>query len=253
MWDEPSVRWSDFDLVVVRSTWDYAERRDAFLAWCRRLPRVLNAVPVITWSTDKTYLRSLAAAGIPTVPTTWIETGSRAGALDLPNGQLVVKPTVSSGAQNTRRYGPSDHTAARIQIQRLVSEDRAVMVQPYVGSVDAAGETGLIYVDGVFSHAIRKGPLLRASGVATDGIWALEDIMPRAPDRDERAVADATLDALPWPREELLYARVDLVRGGDGAPLLLELELAEPSLFLGLGSGAAARLAEAIARRLRQG
>jgi O-ureido-D-serine cyclo-ligase len=124
------------------------------------------------------------------------------------------------------------------------------MVQPYVASVDAQGETGLIYIDGAFSHAIRKGALLRAAGVATDELWAREDITPRSPDDDEHAVADAVLDALPWGRETLLYARVDLVRGEDGRPCLLELELAEPSLFLGLGSGAALRLAESIARRI---
>ena len=115
------------------------------------------------------------------------------------------------------------------------------------------GETGLIYIDGSFSHAIRKGPLLRAPGVATDQLWALEDITPRAPNGAERAIADAALDALPWPRRELLYARVDVVRDARGTPMLLELELAEPSLFLGLGSGAADRLAEAIARRLGHG
>jgi hypothetical protein len=130
---------------------------------------------------------------------------------------------------------------------------RAVMVQPYVTSVDADGETGMIYIDGAFSHAVRKGPLLQAPGVATDQLWALEDITPRSAAADERAVAEATLDALPWPREALLYARVDLVRGIDGAPLLLELELTEPSLFLGLEHGAAARLAEAIAVRVGQG
>ena len=104
VWDDPSVRWSDFDLVVVRSTWDYAARRDAFLAWCAAVPRVLNSVAVLTWNTDKSYLRSLAAEGIPIVPTTWITTDSHAGASDLPDGSLVVKPSVSSGAQNKSVY-----------------------------------------------------------------------------------------------------------------------------------------------------
>jgi glutathione synthase/RimK-type ligase-like ATP-grasp enzyme len=250
VWDDPAVRWDDFRVVVIRSTWDYSERRDAFLAWAASVPRVLNAVPVITWNTDKTYLRALAASGIPTVPTTWITAGAVDDAFSLPEGNLVVKPAVSSGAQNTSRYGPDDHKAARNHVQRLVAEGREVMVQPYVPSVDAQGETGMIYIDGAFSHAIRKGALLRAPGVATDELWAREDITPRTPDANEHAVADAVLDALPWSRETLLYARVDLVRGDDGAPWLLELELAEPSLFLGLGSGAALRLAKAIALRL---
>jgi glutathione synthase/RimK-type ligase-like ATP-grasp enzyme len=236
--------------VVIRSTWDYAERRDAFLAWCARVPQVLNSIPVVAWNTDKTYLRALAEAGVPTVPTTWVGPDALDGALLLPAGQLVVKPSISSGSQNTSRYGPNERKAARAHVQRLLTGGRDVMVQPYVGSVDTEGETGLIYVDGSFSHAIRKGPLLRASGVVTDQLWALEDISPRVPDAEELAVAEATLDALPWPRAALLYARVDLVRGESGAPLLLELELAEPSLFLGLGSGAETRLAVAIAARL---
>jgi glutathione synthase/RimK-type ligase-like ATP-grasp enzyme len=250
VWDDPSVRWDEFRLVVIRSTWDYAERRDAFLTWCSRVPQVLNAVPVLTWNTDKTYLRELAGAGVPTVPTTWVGIGSSAGSVLLPEGDLVVKPSVSSGSQNTSRYGSDDQAAARAHVQRLLSDGRAVMVQPYIPSVDAQGETGLIYIDGTFSHAIRKGALLRTPGTATDQLWALEDISQRAPEAEELAVAEATLDALPWPRAALLYARVDLVRDRGGAPLLLELELAEPSLFLGLGSGAAARLAAAIASRL---
>jgi glutathione synthase/RimK-type ligase-like ATP-grasp enzyme len=252
VWDDPSVRWDDFRLVVIRSTWDYAERRDAFLEWCAGVPTVLNSLAVITWNTDKTYLRVLAEAGVPTVATTWIGPESLSRDVVLPGGDLVVKPAISSGAQNTSRYRPADHAAARRHVERLLSEGRDVMVQPYVTSVDSDGETGLIYVDGRFSHAVRKGPLLRTPGVATNRLWALEDITPRAPETAERAVAEATLDALPWPREALLYARVDLVRGGDGAPVLLELELAEPSLFLGLGVGAASRLAAAIAARLRQ-
>ncbi len=253
VWDDPSVQWAGITLVVVRSTWDYAERRDAFLAWCADVPRVLNSVPVITWNTDKAYLRTLAAAGIPIVPTLWIATDIGAGPFVLPDGDLVVKPSISSGAQHTSRYGGADRDAARKHVERLLTEGRDVMVQPYVSSVDTDGETGLIYIDGAFSHAIRKGPLLRTPGIATDQLWAIEEITPRTPDADERTLAEAVLDALPWPRDELLYARVDVVRGGDGAPLLLELELAEPSLFLGLGSGAAARLAEAIARRIGQG
>jgi glutathione synthase/RimK-type ligase-like ATP-grasp enzyme len=250
VWDDPAVRWDAFRVVVIRSTWDYSERRDAFLTWAASLPRVLNEAPVVAWNTDKTYLRSLAASGVPTVPTTWIEPGGRDRDIRLPEGNFVVKPAISSGAQNTSRYGPDDRDAARTHVERLVADGREVMVQPYVPSVDADGETGLVYIDGAFSHAIRKGALLRAPGVATDDLWAREDITPRAPGADEHAVAEAVLDALPWSRETLLYARVDLVRGDDGAPWLLELELAEPSLFLGLGSGAALRLAESIARRI---
>jgi hypothetical protein len=114
------------------------------------------------------------------------------------------------------------------------------------------GETGVIYIDGTLSHSIRKGPLLRPHGHVTTGLWEPEHVTARDPDPDEVALAERALDAMPWSREELLYARVDVVRAPGGAPMLLELEVTEPSLFLALGDGAAAKLASAIARRLRE-
>jgi glutathione synthase/RimK-type ligase-like ATP-grasp enzyme len=248
VWDDPSVDWDGFRVVVVRSTWDYSDRRDAFLEWCARPRRLLNSKAVIEWNTDKHYMRELADAGIPIVPTTWISPGAESVAI--PDAEVVVKPTVSAGARNTSRYRRGDEELARAHVQRLLAEGRTVLVQPYVASVDDSGETGLIYIDGMLSHAIRKGAVLHAHGVATDRLWAPEEISVRAPDRAERALAEATLDALPWPRDSLLYARVDLVRGDDDRPMLLELELAEPSLFLGFSDGAADRLAAGIARRL---
>jgi glutathione synthase/RimK-type ligase-like ATP-grasp enzyme len=249
IWDDPTVDWHDFRLVVVRSTWDYSDRRHAFLRWCARPRRLLNSIAVIEWNTDKRYLRELADAGIPIVPTTWISPDGREP-IDIPGGHVVVKPSVSAGARNTSRYRHGDEDRVRNHIEGLLAEGRTVLLQPYVASVDTAGETGLIYIDGVLSHAIRKGPVLHAPGVATGELWAPEEISVREPDPAERALAEATLDALPWSRDELLYARVDLVRGDGGRPMLLELELAEPSLFLGYAVGAAQRLASGIVRRL---
>jgi glutathione synthase/RimK-type ligase-like ATP-grasp enzyme len=249
VWDDPSIEWDDFRVVVVRSTWDYSDRRDAFLEWCARPRRLLNSRAVIEWNTDKGYMRELGAAGIPIVPTTWIS--PEAKSFDIPDAEVVVKPSVSAGARNTSRYKRGDEELIRGHVERLLAEGRTVLLQPYAASVDDAGETGLIYIDGVLSHTIRKGPVLHTHGVATDKLWAPEEISVRVPDPVERALAEATLDALQWPRHTLLYARVDLVRGDDGRPMLLELELAEPSLFLGSADGAADRLAAGIARRLR--
>ena len=252
VWDDPAVRWADFRSVVLRSTWDYADRRGAFLDWCGRVPMLLNPLDVVAWNTDKVYLRDLERAGVPIVPTTWIDTASARDGFTLPGGELVVKPSVSAGARNTSRYPAGDHAGARSHVERLLDAGRTVMVQPYVASVDASGETGLVYIDGVFSHAIGKGPLLHAPGVATDRMWAPEEITEREADVVERRVAEAALDATPFPRDRVLYARVDVVRGDDGGVAVLELELTEPSLFLGRGHGASERLAAGIARRLQQ-
>jgi glutathione synthase/RimK-type ligase-like ATP-grasp enzyme len=250
VWDDASVDWHEFELVVVRSTWDYAERREEFLSWIASLRRVLNSLPVLDWNTNKIYLRDLAAAGIPVVSTTWIEPGAELRPDSIPRGELVVKPAVSAGARNTSRYRGEHEREARAHIDRLLGDGRTVMVQPYLRSVDHAGETGLIYFGGLFSHAVNKGPLLREAGHATTGLWEPERITARDPHPDERDLAENVLDALSWPRDELLYARVDVVRDPAGLPMVLELELAEPSLFLACAEQAAERFAKAIAGRL---
>jgi glutathione synthase/RimK-type ligase-like ATP-grasp enzyme len=119
------------------------------------------------------------------------------------------------------------------------------MVQPYIPTVDELGETTLLYFDGAYSHAIRKGPILRPGAEPTSEVFAAEDITPREPSADERRLADAIAARF----ADLAYARVDLVRGADG-PQLLELELTEPSLFFAHGPGSAARFAAAIRSRL---
>jgi hypothetical protein len=251
VWDDPSAAWDEHELVVVRSTWDYSDRRDEFLRWGASLRSVLNPLRVLTWNTDKVYLRELAAAGIAVVPTVWIEPGASADTISLPNGEVVVKPAVSAGARNTSRYGAHEEPAARSHVERLVAAGRTVMVQPFVASVDRAGETALIYLDGSFSHSVRKGPLLHGERGTDDRLWVPEQISTRDAADDELVLGEHALDAVPFDRDDLLYARVDVVRGPDGAPMVLEVELAEPSLFLAHGESAVTRLAAGIARRLQ--
>jgi glutathione synthase/RimK-type ligase-like ATP-grasp enzyme len=129
-------------------------------------------------------------------------------------------------------------------VRDLHAEGRTAMVQPYLASVDRRGETALLHVDGAFSHAIGKGPLLARGAAPTDRLFAEETITPRTPTPEERAVAEAVLAAVPADLGAPLYARVDLVEADDG-PVLLELELVEPSMFLRHDPGAADRLAVA--------
>lgn len=245
VWDDPAVAWAGFDLVVLRSTWDYAPRREAFLAWAERVATVttlLNPVDVVRWNTDKRYLRALAAAGVPVVATEWVEPG---GALpDL--ADFVVKPAVSCGCRDTRRFEAGEREAAQRMVERLHAEGRAVMVQPYLAHIDADAETALLYIGDRYSHAIRKGPMLALGAAAEAGLFRAEDIGARVASDAQLAVAEAALDAVPGGRARLLYARVDVVPGPDGRPVVLELELTEPSLFLGFADGAAERFAAAI-------
>ena len=253
-WADPGVDWAAADLVVVRSTWDYAPRRDEFLAWARRVAAtttLLNPVEVLEWNTDKRYLTELAAAGLPVVPTAWVTSPAELPeALAVGAGDVVVKPVVSAGARDTARFGAGERAEAAAFARRLLDAGRPVMVQPYLERLDAEGETGLVHLDGAYSHAFGKGALL-AAGPLGPGLFAEETITARTATAEQRAVGDDVLAAVvERTGEPPLYARVDLVPGPDGRPLLLELELTEPSLFLTVGDGAAGRLATAIAARL---
>lgn len=244
VWDDPAVAWADFDLVVVRSTWDYPERLSAFLAWAEGVPAILNPLPILRWNTDKRYLDDLARAGLPVIATRFLQPGD---AFEPPPGPFVVKPAVSCGAKNTARYdGPSP--AARDHAARLLAAGRTVMVQPYLPRVEAEGEVAVIYLGGVYSHAIRRGALLSRPGLRSDQDAPLLDVRPHQPSPAERALADRVMANLPGGPAGVLYARVDLIPGLDGQPVVLEVELTEPTLFLAHTPAGPARLAEAIAQ-----
>jgi glutathione synthase/RimK-type ligase-like ATP-grasp enzyme len=257
VWDDRAVDWAAFDLVVLRNTWDYARRRDEFVAWAASVPKLANPADVVAWNTDKRYLGDLSAAGVPVVPTTWVAPGD--GWQPPVDGEWVVKPAVSAGSLDTARYAlPSQQGLAAAHVARLQEAGRLVMVQPYVPSVDSYGETALLYLGGSYSHAIRKGPMLAGPATATamggsdsgvDVLYVEEEITARTPSSAERAVAEATLRALPFDPQRLLYARVDLLESESG-PIVIEVELTEPSLFVGTAPGAPERFAAAIAARV---
>ncbi|MCV2491195.1 hypothetical protein OF117_17745 [Geodermatophilus sp. YIM 151500] len=252
-WADPRVDWAAAGAVVVHSTWDYAPRRDDFLAWARAVEAataLFNPADVLTWNTDKRYLTELAAAGLPVVPTAWSGTPATLDAALAVGEDVVVKPAVSAGARDTARFRPGQRTAARDFAAAVLAGGRVVMVQPYLERLDDEGETGLVYVDGAFSHAFRKDALL-AGGPLGEGLFAAETITARTPTAAQREVGDRVLAAVAARTgAPPLYARVDLVPGPDGGPVLLELELTEPSLFLTTDDGAAARVAAALAARL---
>ena len=240
VWDDPAVDWDAFELVVVRETWDYTDRRDEFLAWCDRIgDRLRNSPEVMRWSTDKRYLAELAGAGLPVVPTKVVAPGD--GEPFAP--PLVVKPAVGAGTRDALRH--DDPVGAAAHVERLHGAGHVALAQPYLPAVEDAGETALIYLAGAYSHAIRKGPLL-APDLERDGsgLFVSEDITPREPSGAEREVGDRVMA---WVRQrfgDLLYARIDLLPGD--MPRILEVELAEPSLFLAHAPGAAERMAAAL-------
>ncbi|MGK5741747.1 ATP-grasp domain-containing protein [Micromonospora sp. URMC 103] len=252
VWDDPAADWAAYDLAVLRSPWDYMLRRDEFVAWAARVPLLANPADVVRWNTDKRYLDELSAAGVPTVPTSWVVPGEP-WQPPADSGEYVIKPAVSAGSKDTGRYDlgdPEHRELAAGHVRRLSDAGRLTMIQPYLEAVDAAGETALLFLAGpgglAFSHAIRKGPLLTGPDFGVDGLYRPEEITPRTATEEQLAVAAQTLAAVPGGPERLLYARVDLIPGPDNRPVLVEVELTEPSLFLGHAEGAPDRLAEAI-------
>ncbi|WP_434442199.1 ATP-grasp domain-containing protein [Lentzea sp. E54] len=242
-WGEPV----DADLVVLRATWDYTERLDDFLAWCESVPQLANPVEVVRWNTDKSYLVELAGRGLPVVPTAVVEPGEDPV---FPDGEFVVKPAIGAGSRGAARF--TDHVPARAHFDALGVK---ALVQPYQSSVDAHGETALVFFAGEYSHSFHKGPML-AQGLAesASGLYVEEKLrgIEPAPRQVELAnrVLDVTAELLSLERGDFLYARVDVVAGPDGEPLLLELELTEPTLgFKFTGDEAAARLSAAIRAR----
>lgn len=247
VWDDPTIVWGRFARIVVRSTWDYPGRLDAFLAWVAgtaELGPLDNPEQLLRWSLDKRYLADLEARGVAIVPTRFCAPGQ---APTLPDRPFVIKPSVGAGSVGVVRFVPGEQAQAHEHVARLHAAGRVAMIQPYLAAVDQRGETALVYFAGRFSHAIRKSAILVEGLKMVDGLYAAETITATVPTPAELALAEAALAATPG---RPLYARVDMIPGDDGAPRVLELELCEPSLFLEHGEGAADRFAAAIAASL---
>lgn len=255
-WDDPGFDWASTRMALIRSPWDYYKRYDDFLAWAERtaaVTRLENPLSVVRWNLDKRYLVALAAAGAPVVETVLLERGERAdlAALLAACGwsAAVLKPAVSADSWEAISVGPGAIAAGQAHLDRLLPE-RAMLVQPFLASVEDYGERCLVAIDGELSHAVRKNALTRG------GRWAgLPEGMPVEIADDERAAAVAILAAAGRLAgfERTLYARVDLVRDDGGRPRLLELELAEPTLFVSTSPDGLERLVAAIERRLAVG
>ena len=252
-WDDLAEPWAAYAAVILRSCWDYHERADEFTRWLDGLEaagaRVRNPVPTLRWNMRKTYLRDLAAAGVPVTETVWVDRGSSASLSDVARTTgwpaMVVKPVVSASGWETwlvERAGvPDDERrfAADLRVRDL-------MIQPFMPSVLTDGEASLVFIAGRFSHAVRKR--------AMPGEFRVQEEHGGSVERDAPApavVAQAAraLAAAPPPGTPD-YARVDgfLV---DGQLVVTELELIEPKLYFGWGDGAAEGFAEVIERQVR--
>ncbi|MEA2222274.1 MAG: hypothetical protein QOH83_650, partial [Solirubrobacteraceae bacterium] len=243
VWTEPPAGgWEGYDLVVLRSTWDYTFMPARFVSWTRRIgARLLNAPDVVAWNADKRYLLDIARAGLRTVATEHLMPGAPFAP---PAGRFVVKPAVAAGARGAAVYDDARHDAARRHVAALHADGNGVLLQPYLDAVDGAeGETALVFVDGALSHAMRKGPLLALDRDLSDELFGAEQMSRADPEADVVALGRRVHDLVEQRFGRPLYARVDVLRDGDGEPSVLELELIEPSLFLDYAPGSAQALA----------
>jgi glutathione synthase/RimK-type ligase-like ATP-grasp enzyme len=227
-WDD-AIQWTHIPLVVVRTPWDYTRRFEAFMAWAGRVDRetrLLNPFPLVRWNGHKSYMLDLDAKGVPIVPTTLF----RANDLPAPErlsamaaSELVVKPAIGAGANGAMKARKDDPRLAPHLAEILQSKD--ALAQPFVPSVAENGEVSLVFFGGRYSHAIRKLP--------AKGDFRVQDqhggtLHPHEPTARELAVGMAALAAAPT---SAAYARVDLVEW-EGNPVIMELEMIEPELFL---------------------
>jgi glutathione synthase/RimK-type ligase-like ATP-grasp enzyme len=238
VWTDPSVDWSRFDLVVIRSCWDYHRRIGEFVGWLDRLTTpVANPREAIRWNAHKGYLLELGSKGIPIPETQLIRKGSPAPAFA--DAHVIIKPAISASANETHRFA---HAAeAMTDLERLLRAGD-VIVQEFVDEVISDGEWSLMFFDRHLSHAVKKAP--KAGDFRVQQELGGSALAGDPPSR----VLEAAHRALSAVDHDLLYARVDVVNRDAGA-VLMELELIEPSLFFGTSEGSSGRFAAAVLRR----
>jgi glutathione synthase/RimK-type ligase-like ATP-grasp enzyme len=240
-WDDPHADWDAPIPTLLRSTWNYALAIDDFLAWVSRVSAIAplwNPPEVVRTNVHKRYLLELAARGVPVIPTTLVPRGEMdLAAVD--TDRFVIKPEVGAGSLDTRTFRRGDVDA--IEHLTMITARGAALVQPYVVSVEDYGERSMIWIDGDLTHSIRKSPRFSGDDERIDGPFPIAD--------DERVVAEAAL--APYV-DKILYGRVDLARDGAGNPMVMELELVEPSLFFARHPPSLDRFVDALVRELRR-
>lgn len=242
-WDAPDIAVRGFDAAVIRSTWDYADRVDEFLARLEAMERaglrVFNSAAAVRWNAQKIYLEDLARRGAPTIPTVWADTSSVEAVLrafdTFEAAEIVLKPQLGAGSRDTIRLRRNGWTASDLAL----APRGAVMIQPFLPSIETTGELSLFYFGGSPAHVIRKRPGAGKWLANVDGAQFAKGEASAA----ERAAAEAVLAVVP---HDLLYARVDLVEGADGRPRLIELEAIEPYLFFAFAPEGVAVFVDAL-------
>jgi hypothetical protein len=251
VWNDPAVAWDRYDMVVLRSIWDYFEREKEFRRWLANLEssgvRIENPLPLVRWNMDKHYLGDLAARGARVVPTRFIEPGEHASLTSLMRERewtdAILKPAVSGNGHRTHRVR-ADSASDQSDLDALLNEGIAALLQPFVPQIQSEGEWSLVFFGGSYSHAVVKKPLPGEFRVQErfGGTWKCESPSPAL-----IAEAARIVDLL-VPRP--LYVRIDGVVIQSEFQLM-EVEAIEPYLFTAGLPEALDRYADAIAAAVR--
>jgi len=249
-WDARDIDWRRYEIVVIRSTWDYQHRSEEFLATLAAIEdtgtRLENSLEIVRWNMRKTYLHDLAARGVTTLPTVWRERLASGELLPLVDAmqseEVIIKPVMSGNAQGAYRLDRSRAHALAAEIEAYYAA-RPLMMQPFEAAVVIEGEFSLFYFNGAYSHCVLKVPKpgdFRVQEEHGGNIIAVNA---------ELALQEAGAAAMAAIPETLLYARADFIRHRDDTFRIMELELVEPALYLRMDPGAPDRFADAIVAR----
>ena len=248
-WHRPNVCWDDYDMVVVRSPWDYQQSANEFLRVLESIEAskadLWNSIDVIRWNIQKTYLLKLHEQNLQIVPTQFVVSPTVAQLRQMFNvlqsEQIVIKPVIGANADDAY-WLRTDASTEELQHIQSLYKGRTALIQPFVANVIHWGELSLMFFDGQYSHSILKTPKAGDFRVQEEHGGR---IRTHEPERGEIEFAQRCLTAVP---QQTLYARVDLVKLEDGQPAVMELELIEPSLYLSYDADSAERFADAIQR-----
>ncbi|MFD1186223.1 ATP-grasp domain-containing protein [Pontibacter rugosus] len=251
IWDDPAVDWSKYDVVVLKSPWDYFDKITAFYAWLDKLEqlgvRVLNPTSIVRWNTDKRYLIELQEKGVSVVPSLWLEQGAALNVDELfeklQADKVILKPAISGGAKNTFALTQAEAQEQAASINNLLQQE-SFLAQPFVPEVQANGEWSFLFFNGEYSHTVLK--TAKAGDFRVQHFFGGTVHTPEPPAH----LLQTAHNIVDTYAQGCLYARVDGVEV-NGQLVLMELELIEPFLFMATNDGAFERYYEALLEQLQ--